>query len=52
MGVKFRAWCVTCGTRQPRAATSWTVDQWMRRHERDQHTTPRPTPGDLSDEES
>lgn len=31
---KFRATCETCGQKQPRATTAWTVERWMHAHER------------------
>lgn len=44
---KFRATCETCGKRQPRATTQWSVVRWMDEHERE-HRAGTSTPPDVT----
>lgn len=38
---KFRVTCV-CGKRQPRTATAWSAEVWMRRHEQEHRDSGTP----------
>jgi hypothetical protein len=30
---KYRTECTTCGEKSPRPVTSWTLTNWMRKHD-------------------